>query len=157
MPKDCANRNHKPLSFSSYFEGAHAFLQEMDMCKSFLQNKSKFTGVGQYRLDWDRMGLDNCLYLNASTCQHGEHAGCTNGETAIPTCQSLVSTYAHVRGQPLCASLKRCNRKGREKEGKLFSHCPKSASYSWKVTGNSTPASQTAWNSNGNKAGRFAS
>lgn len=39
-------------------------------------------------------------------------------ETAMPTWQRLVSTYAHVRGQPLFTSLERCNRKGRGKEGK---------------------------------------
>lgn len=63
------------------------------------------------------MDLDGCLYLNALSCQHGEHAGRTHGGTAMPTCQMLVSTYADVRGQPLCPSLEKCNRKGREKEG----------------------------------------
>jgi len=61
-----------------------------------------------------------------------------------------------LRGQPLYASLERCNRKGREQEGKPFPPRPQSASPSRKVTGDSTPGSPTALNSDGNRAGRLA-
>lgn len=40
----CAKGNHKPLSFPSHFEGAHASLQKLDTCKSFLQNSLQELG-----------------------------------------------------------------------------------------------------------------
>lgn len=147
-----------PIFFPLILEGAQAL---MPLCKSWihieassktarvliLQESSGCTGL---------TGLGCCLHLSASSCRHGAHTGYTQGETAMSPCQRLVSTFAHVKGQPLCTSLERCNRKSREREGKPFPPCPQSASPSWKVTGDLTPASQTALNSDGNRAGRLA-
>lgn len=125
MPRSCASET-SPHLFPLNLEGAQAltplckiWMHTEASCPSLSLQGSGSTGLTGTASDWAAAHIQ--VLLGADT-EHRPATARRNRDAHLPKTGFHICTHRSA-----CTSLERCNRKGREKEGKPFPPCPQSA------------------------------